>query len=235
MVLISARPFRIGDRVRLQGGGLAGQIEGTVASLGLLYVDLRPGRGLDHGPQQRRAHLRGRAAARARRRSTCARACAPTSSPPRSRSCCTRGVRTRSAPSRTSRSRRSTPTRSSSASPPRPSPRSDGPRLADEVLVRDRLGHPRGRHATSARPPAAARRRSGAHGGPQRRRRRRRAHGRALALVALALGQRVGDRQRAEPALHARRELRREPGDRGAEPQRQRRDVDLGRGCARSP
>ena len=42
-MLISARPFRIGDRVRLQGGGLAGQIEGTVASLGLLYVTLAQG------------------------------------------------------------------------------------------------------------------------------------------------------------------------------------------------
>src|SRR5215216_2569862 len=43
MVLISARPFRIGDRVRLQGGGLAGQLEGTVASLGLLYVTFAQG------------------------------------------------------------------------------------------------------------------------------------------------------------------------------------------------
>jgi small-conductance mechanosensitive channel len=43
VVLIAARPFRIGDRVRLQGGGLAGQIEGTVASLGLLYVTLARG------------------------------------------------------------------------------------------------------------------------------------------------------------------------------------------------
>ena len=38
MVLISARPFKVGDRVRLQAGGLAGQIEGVVASLGLLYT-----------------------------------------------------------------------------------------------------------------------------------------------------------------------------------------------------
>jgi small conductance mechanosensitive channel len=43
LVLISARPFRIGDRVRLQGGGLAGQLEGTVASLGLLYVTFSQG------------------------------------------------------------------------------------------------------------------------------------------------------------------------------------------------
>jgi small conductance mechanosensitive channel len=38
MVLISARPFKVGDRVRLQAGGLAGQIEGVVASQGLLYT-----------------------------------------------------------------------------------------------------------------------------------------------------------------------------------------------------
>src|SRR4051812_42478103 len=38
LVLLSARPFRVGDRVRLQGGGLAGQIEGVVSSLGLLYT-----------------------------------------------------------------------------------------------------------------------------------------------------------------------------------------------------
>jgi small conductance mechanosensitive channel len=39
-VLISARPFKVGDRVRLQAGGIAGQIEGVVASLGLLYTTL---------------------------------------------------------------------------------------------------------------------------------------------------------------------------------------------------
>jgi small conductance mechanosensitive channel len=37
-VLLSARPFRVGDTVRLQGGPIAGQIEGTIASLGLLYT-----------------------------------------------------------------------------------------------------------------------------------------------------------------------------------------------------
>jgi small conductance mechanosensitive channel len=37
-VLLSARPFRVGDSVRLQGGPLAGQIEGTVSQLGLLYT-----------------------------------------------------------------------------------------------------------------------------------------------------------------------------------------------------
>ena len=42
-VLLSARPFRVGDVVRLQGGTLGGQLEGTVSSLGLLYTTLAKG------------------------------------------------------------------------------------------------------------------------------------------------------------------------------------------------
>jgi small-conductance mechanosensitive channel len=42
-VLLSARPFRVGERIRLQGGGLAGSVEGTVASLGLLFTTLAQG------------------------------------------------------------------------------------------------------------------------------------------------------------------------------------------------
>jgi small conductance mechanosensitive channel len=42
-VLLSARPFRVGDVVRLQGGPIAGQLEGTVSSLGLLYTTLAKG------------------------------------------------------------------------------------------------------------------------------------------------------------------------------------------------
>jgi small conductance mechanosensitive channel len=42
-VLLSARPFRVGDRVRLHAGGVAGQVEGTVWSLGLLYITLANG------------------------------------------------------------------------------------------------------------------------------------------------------------------------------------------------
>ena len=43
MVLISARPFRVGDRVKFQAGALAGEVEGTVLSLGLLYVNIAHG------------------------------------------------------------------------------------------------------------------------------------------------------------------------------------------------
>jgi small conductance mechanosensitive channel len=38
LVLLSARPFRVGERVRLQGGPIAGNIEGVVSQLGLLYT-----------------------------------------------------------------------------------------------------------------------------------------------------------------------------------------------------
>jgi small-conductance mechanosensitive channel len=43
VLLLSARPFRVGDRVRFQAGALAGQVEGTVMALGLLYVTLAQG------------------------------------------------------------------------------------------------------------------------------------------------------------------------------------------------
>jgi small conductance mechanosensitive channel len=42
-VLMSARPFRVGDRVRMHAGGVAGQVEGMVTSIGLLYVTLANG------------------------------------------------------------------------------------------------------------------------------------------------------------------------------------------------
>jgi small-conductance mechanosensitive channel len=43
LVLISAQPFRVGDRVRLQAGGVAGTLEGVVASHGLLYTTFAQG------------------------------------------------------------------------------------------------------------------------------------------------------------------------------------------------
>lgn len=43
MVLLSARPFRVGMRVRLQAGSLGGPIDGVVSSLGLLYTQLARG------------------------------------------------------------------------------------------------------------------------------------------------------------------------------------------------
>lgn len=43
MVLLSARPFRVGQRVRLQAGAIGGQIDGTVSSLGLLYTQILRG------------------------------------------------------------------------------------------------------------------------------------------------------------------------------------------------
>jgi small conductance mechanosensitive channel len=43
MVLLSARPFRVGERVRLQAGAVGGIVEGIVSSLGLLYTTLARG------------------------------------------------------------------------------------------------------------------------------------------------------------------------------------------------
>jgi small-conductance mechanosensitive channel len=43
VVLQSTRPFRVGQRVRLVGGALAGSIEGTVSTLGLFYTTLAQG------------------------------------------------------------------------------------------------------------------------------------------------------------------------------------------------
>jgi small conductance mechanosensitive channel len=42
-VLLSARPFRVGDVIRLQSGSVGGEVEGTVSSLGLLYTTLARG------------------------------------------------------------------------------------------------------------------------------------------------------------------------------------------------
>src|SRR3954468_12028600 len=43
LMLISARPFTVGERIRLQAGGIAGQIEGTAIGFGLLYVTFARG------------------------------------------------------------------------------------------------------------------------------------------------------------------------------------------------
>ncbi len=42
-VLLSARTFRVGERIRLQGGPLAGSVEGIVRELGLLHTTLARG------------------------------------------------------------------------------------------------------------------------------------------------------------------------------------------------
>jgi small conductance mechanosensitive channel len=43
LVLLTTRPFRVGERVRLVGGLLAGNVEGIVGSLGLFYTTLVSG------------------------------------------------------------------------------------------------------------------------------------------------------------------------------------------------
>jgi small conductance mechanosensitive channel len=43
LVLLTARPFRVGERIRLQAGALGGVVEGVVSSLGLMYTTLARG------------------------------------------------------------------------------------------------------------------------------------------------------------------------------------------------
>jgi small-conductance mechanosensitive channel len=45
IVLQASRPFRVGERVRMQGGPLGATVEGTVASQGLIYTVLARGNG----------------------------------------------------------------------------------------------------------------------------------------------------------------------------------------------
>jgi hypothetical protein len=46
MVLLFARPFRVGDRVRFRAGALAGLLEGTVTDISIAYVRLETTDGL---------------------------------------------------------------------------------------------------------------------------------------------------------------------------------------------
>jgi small-conductance mechanosensitive channel len=46
IVLLLAHPFRVGDEVRLQAGALGGQIDGTVADIGITYVQMATDVGL---------------------------------------------------------------------------------------------------------------------------------------------------------------------------------------------
>jgi small-conductance mechanosensitive channel len=43
VVLLTNRPFRVGERIKVQAGALAGQVDGVVGSLGLFYTTLVSG------------------------------------------------------------------------------------------------------------------------------------------------------------------------------------------------
>ncbi len=43
LVLLTTRPFVVGDRIKLKGGSMAGEVEGVVSSLGLFYTTLSSG------------------------------------------------------------------------------------------------------------------------------------------------------------------------------------------------
>jgi hypothetical protein len=38
LVLLVARPFKVGDAIRLQAGGLGGELDGIVTDIGITYV-----------------------------------------------------------------------------------------------------------------------------------------------------------------------------------------------------
>jgi hypothetical protein len=50
MVLLFARPFRVGDRVRFRAGALAGLLDGTVTDISIAYVRLETSDGLVYVP-----------------------------------------------------------------------------------------------------------------------------------------------------------------------------------------
>jgi small conductance mechanosensitive channel len=43
MVLQTTRPFKVGDRIKLRGGSMAGEVDGIVSQMGLLYTTLLSG------------------------------------------------------------------------------------------------------------------------------------------------------------------------------------------------
>jgi len=43
LVLLFARPFRVGDKIRLRAGALGGQLDGVVTDIGITYVRLNTG------------------------------------------------------------------------------------------------------------------------------------------------------------------------------------------------
>jgi hypothetical protein len=46
LVLLLARPFKVGDAIRLRAGALSGEIDGTVSEIGITYVRMSCGNGM---------------------------------------------------------------------------------------------------------------------------------------------------------------------------------------------
>ena len=65
LVLLLARPFKVGDSIRLRAGALSGEIDGTVSEIGITYVRLATADGVMSVPELAGAQ-RGRRAAAAR-------------------------------------------------------------------------------------------------------------------------------------------------------------------------
>ena len=151
LILLSARPFRAGDRVRLKGGNIGGQIEGDVTSWGCSTRSSPAARTRSWSRTTSCSTSRSSRCA-SRPASTCARACAPASPRSTSRSSSRRRSRRRSAASRRSRSRSSTARRSSCGSPRRPSTRPTG------LRSRARCWPPSGRRRGASSAPSRGRR-----------------------------------------------------------------------------
>ena len=64
IVLLLARPFRVGDSIRLQAGALGGQISGTIVEVGITYVRLATSDRRDLHPELPGAQRRRRPAPR---------------------------------------------------------------------------------------------------------------------------------------------------------------------------
>ena len=60
LVLLAARPFKLGHHIRVRSGALAGEFEGTVISMSLTYVTLATSDGPLKVPNSANARCRGR-------------------------------------------------------------------------------------------------------------------------------------------------------------------------------
>ena len=149
-VLLSARPFRVGDRVRLQGGRRRHDRGRRQLARPALHDASPAARTRSWSPTASCSASRSSRCA-SPRASTCARGCPPASRRARSRSCCSEHVADADArASRGSCSRSSTATRSSCASQATPEQRRRRP-AARQRGARSRGAEPRAATTSSRR------------------------------------------------------------------------------------
>ena len=157
VVLIAARPFRVGDRVRLQAGGWRARSRAWSPRSGCSTTPFAR-RGHDHGPQQRRAHsavvpLREPAAVDLRARLR------PDVKPSEVQALLQRPRDDADPPRAAHRARGGRLRRGHRAHRRHAGVRRDGPRLADEMLAAIASVTREGDTAERCRPPRSRRRR----------------------------------------------------------------------------